>query len=806
MDGQTTVFLHDKLFGAFSDRFISANPQHLLLKGGIDGHVYVSPLFCQEIKLSSSTVLCNLGQPILALLAIHSGNSGHKSGVLKNDISGKQPEREHLEVRDTLLIVGRYGRIVVICCNEFEDNSCFISSSCTRQKELFAINLEKCNFDIRDWEVQAPLISVCMLGSQHLCYCAGSEVFISLLFEDRDIQKSVGMVTENMPNQGAEYGIGLRRQDAVQNNASKNDLQRARYVLKEILLPKKIPVADSLIGITGKDFSVSNISGRPLVVLTARGRILGVEIAHYLPTPEECYTGPIPKKTWRTWESNIDDHVKKLINIIDDISRSASYIQQCNQALNLAIAELSISLKVASSILTDPNRDRLLRPSPPNSTCVSNTRLSTRCSIKVTPFPVMLVSSRTLAFEDFPRSSEINSVENLLQTQICLPARISVTLYNCTSYSLSSHWTLVLELHNTGVTNGTTTTYSSIINNGFGLARDAQCIIEWDVKLPSLHAGPVSVFTYLCHVHDYHELLHEQSSKDQGEKMSTKKHLQGLTSVDDSRIDEFLAIVSLEEIQSTPVASTMPLDPFGSIFIPLSQHRIDILSLVSQPPQKFHHTVKACHPSDTSAAFSANTVINKVCYDNVLGAFSGTLNVSSETSEKHPKTAADALKIWKELLLDDVLEKGILSKAGDKVILSIPGGEIISILLKYVRDEQILLHFEAPTLLLGCLLKEALTWRLKNCKEIGSSQNRKTSLHSFPVSQDLTDRNMTDAKPLETKKQLEVILHRAEALTTIWNEIKPQDARDTKEVLPVLADIHSVINDLLKLYKSYRES
>nr|ACN39910.1 unknown [Picea sitchensis] len=726
--GQTTVFLHDKLFGAFSDRFISAKPQHLLLKGGIDGHVYVSPLFCQEIKLSSSTVLCNLGQPILALLAIHSGNSGHKSGVLKNDISGKQPEREHLEVRDTLLIV------------------------------------------------------------------------------DRDIQKSVGMVTENMPNQSAEYGIGLRRQDAVQNNASKNDLQRVRYVLKEILLPKKIPVADSLIGVTGKDFSVSNISGRPLVVLTARGRILGVEIAQYLPTPEGCYTGPIPKKTWRTWESNIDDHVKKLINIIDDISRSASYIQQCNQALNLAIAELSISLKVASSILTDPNRDRLLRPSPPNSTCVSNTRLSTRCSIKVTPFPVMLVSSRTLAFEDFPRSSEINSVENLLQTQICLPARISVTLYNCTSYSLSSHWTLVLELHNTGVTNGTTTTYSSIINNGFGLARDAQCIIEWDVKLPSLHAGPVSVFTYLCHVHDYHELLHEQSSKDQGEKMITKKHLQGLTSVDDSRIDEFLAIVSLEEIQSTPVASTMPLDPFGSIFIPLSQHRIDILSLVSQPPQKFHHTVKACHPSDTSAAFSANTVINKVCYDNVLGAFSGTLNVSSETSERHPKTAADALKIWKELLLDDVLEKGILSKAGDKVILSIPGGEIISILLKYVRDEQILLHFEAPTLLLGCLLKEALTWRLKNCKEIGSSQNRKTSLHSFPVSQDLTDRNMTDAKSLETKKQLEVILHRAEALTTIWNEIKPQDARDTKEVLPVLADIHSVINDLLKLYKSYRES
>lgn len=801
--GQTTVFLHDKLFGAFSDSFTSAKPQHLLLKGGIDGHVYVSPLFCQEIKLSSSTVLCNLGQPILALLAIH---SGYKSGVLKNDISEKQPEREHLEVRDTLLIVGQYGRIVAVSCNtEFEDNSCFISRSSSKQKALFEINLDRCNFDIREWEVQAPLISVCMLGSQHLCYCAGSEAFISLLFEDRDTQKSVGMVTENMPNQGAEYGVVLRCQDAIQTNAPKNDLQRARYILKEILLPKKIPVAESLIGVTGKDLSVSNIRGRPLVVLTARGRILGVEIAHYVRTHEGCYTGSMPKKTWRTWDSNMDDHVKKLINIIDDISRSASYIQKCNQALNLAITEIAIALKVASSILTDPNRDWLLRPSTPNSTCVNSTRLSTRCSMKVTPLPVMLVSSRTLAFEDFPGSSEINSVENFLQSHICLPARISVTLYNCTTYSLSSHWTLVLELHNTGVKNGTTTTYSSIINNGLGLAHDAQCIIELDVKLPSLHSGPVSVFAYLCHVHDYHELLHEQSSKDQGEKTSTN-HLRGLTSVDDSRVDEFINTVSLEEVRSTPVVSTVPLDPFGSIFIPLSQHRIDILSLGSQPPQKFHHTVKACHLSDKSSAFNANSVTSKVYYDNVRGAFSGTLNVSSGTSKKHPRTAADAHKIWKELLLDDVVEKGILSKAGDKIILSIPGGEIISILLKYVRDQQILLHFEAPTLLLGCLLKEALTWRLKSCEEIDHSQNRKTSLHSFPVDQDLMDTNMTDAKAVETKKQLEVILPRAEALMTVWNEIKLQDARDTKELLPVLGDIHSIINDLLKLYRSYRES
>lgn len=805
--GQTTVFLHDKLFGAFSDGFSGANPQHLLLKGGLDGHVYVSPLFCQEVKMSSSKVLCNLGQPILSLLAVHSGNSGHNAGVFKNDNSGEQPEREHLEVRDTLLIVGRYGHVVAVSCNnKFEDNSCFISSSCTKHKALFEINLDSCNFDICDWEVQAPLISVCMLGSQYLCYCTGSEAFFSLLFDDRDIQKSVGMVTENMPNQGAEYGIGLRHQDAVQTSASKNDFQRARYILKEVLLPKKIPVADSLVGITGKDLLVSNISGRPLVVLTSRGRILGVEIAHCLSTPEGCYTGTMPKKTWRSWDLNMDDHVKRLINMIDDISRSASYIQQCNQSLNLAITEMAISLKIASSILTDPNRDRLLMQSPPNNTCVSNTGPSPRCSIKVTPFPAMLVSSRTLAFKESPCSSEKSSVENLLQTQICLPARISVTLYNCTSYSLSSHWTLVLELHGTGVKQFTTTTYSSIINNGFGLARDAQCIIELDVKLPSLHDGPVSVFTYLCHVHDYHELLYEQSSRDQREKTSTRKHLKGLISVDDSRIDEFLSKVSLEEIQSTPIASTTPLDPSGSIFIPLSQHRIDILSLVSQPPQKFHHTIKACHPSDKSAIRNANSFVSNVCHDNVLGAFSGTLNVSRQMTEKLSRTAADVLKIWKELLLDDVREKGILSKAGDKIILSIPGGEIISILLEYVRDQQILLHFEAPTLLLGCLLKEALTWRLKNCEEIGRFQNKRTNLHSFPVNQDLPDRNMSDAKALETKKQLEFIRHRAEALTTIWNQIKLQDTGDTKELLPVLADIHSVINDLLKLYKSYRES
>lgn len=59
----------------------------------------------------------------------------------------------------------------------------------------------------------------------------------------------------------------------------------------------------------------------------------------------------------------MDNNISRTINIIDDISRFANYIQQCNQSLNLVIAEMEISLKVTfhSSLI---QTGRLL--SPPN--------------------------------------------------------------------------------------------------------------------------------------------------------------------------------------------------------------------------------------------------------------------------------------------------------------------------------------------------------------------------------------------------------------------------------------------------------
>lgn len=60
----------------------------------------------------------------------------------------------------------------------------------------------------------------------------------------------------------------------------------------------------------------------------------------------------------------MDNNISRMINIIDDISRFANYIQQCNQSLNLVIAEMAISLKVTfhSSLI---QIGRLL--SPPNN-------------------------------------------------------------------------------------------------------------------------------------------------------------------------------------------------------------------------------------------------------------------------------------------------------------------------------------------------------------------------------------------------------------------------------------------------------
>ncbi|KAH9304593.1 hypothetical protein KI387_008997, partial [Taxus chinensis] len=744
----------------------------------VDGRVYMSPLFFEDIDVLSSRILCDLGQPILALFAISSGNAATESESM-NRKSEKVTQRQPFEVRDTLLVVGQYGRIVAVSCsNKVDSNSCIISSSCVEYGKSFEIELDRSSFEIREWKVQAPLTSVCVLGSKHLCYCARSESFISSLFEDREIQKSFVKVSHNMLNQVEKHGIGVEHHTASQSGTGNSE--QARCNLKEKLFPKKLPVADAVIGVAGKDVSVSNLSGRPMVILTARGRILGIEIYDTVLIPKGYYGGEMPKRSWRTWESNMDEHVKDLMNIIDDISRAADCINQCNRSLNLAISELAISLKVASSILTEPNRDSLLSPNLANSKYVQNTLFSPKCSIKVTAQSAKLASSKRLAFEDCPGASEINCVEKLLQKEMSGFVRLSVTLYNCTIHPLSPHWILVLELPNISKENSTATTYSSIINNGFGLAPDSQCIIEFDVRVPGLLDGPVNLLTYLCHLHDYHELLHKQYSTDNEKTVTRTKHLKGLVCVDNSNIEEFLAKISLEEVQNTSMKSSMPVNAFGSICIPLSQHRIDILSIVSHPPQKFHHSIRGSHLSKKSAELDAHNSTETFCHDRVLGDFAGTLNFTFKENEKHSRTTADALDTWRKLLFEDLLEKGSLSKTKDKIMLSIPGGQIIYIALKCLKDPQIELHFEAPTLLLGCLLREALIWRLKNCEAIDSFQTEKNNLDSLSVVQDCTDKSTIDTKVLETKKQIEVLLHHAESLSTIWDEIKLQHANDTK--------------------------
>ncbi|XP_059077637.1 uncharacterized protein LOC131042158 [Cryptomeria japonica] len=794
------VVLHDKLFGAFSDGLSGGKSPHLLLKGDVDGCVYMTPLFFQDIDVPSSRLLCRLGQPILALLAISSGNAATNSESIVNKKSEGVKDRQLSEVRDTLLVVGQHGRIVAVSCSKiFDINSCIISSF-RADKKSFEIELDRNSFEICEWKVQAPLTSVCLLGSKYLCYCARSEGFISTLFEDRDTQKSFGMDTHNLSNKDDMHG---KHQTGSQSKTGNSEW--ARCSLREKLFTKKLPVADAVIGVAGKDISESNMSGRPMVILTARGRILGVEICNSVPIPEGYYAGAMPKRSWRTWESDMDANVKSLMSILDDISRAADHIHQFNHLLNHAISELAISLKVAFSILTDPSRDNLLRPKLVNTKYVRSMSLSPKCSIKVTPHSAMLAPSKTLAFNDYHGGSEMNCVENFLQMNNSSLVRFSVTLDNCTIHPLSPHWILVLELQNAGKENSKAIIFSSIINNGFGLQPDSQCIVEFDMKVPGLLDGPVSLSTYLCHLCDYHKLLHNQYSTDVEKTTRRGKHLKGLTCVDDSKIEEFFAKIALEEVQNTSKSISMPSDAFGSVCIPLSQHRIDILSIVSFPPQKFYHSVRASHLSNKSGESSVHDSTEKFCHDNVLGLFSGILSFTFKGGEKHSRTDADTLTTWRELFSEDLLDRGSLSKTKDKIILSIFGGHIISISLKGLRDQHIELHFEAPTLLLGCLLREALIWRLKNCEAIDNFQHGKNNLDSLCMVQDSADKSNADTKLLEAKKQIEVLLDRAEALSTNWNEINLQDARDTK-VFPILEDIHSIMNDLLKLYRTFRQS
>lgn len=67
--------------------------------------------------------------------------------------------------------------------------------------------------------------------------------------------------------------------------------------------------------------------------------------------------GALPKRSWNIWESDMEEHVKELINIVDDIPRAVAHTSQCSHFLNQAISELVNSLKLSSSILTDLSKD-----------------------------------------------------------------------------------------------------------------------------------------------------------------------------------------------------------------------------------------------------------------------------------------------------------------------------------------------------------------------------------------------------------------------------------------------------------------
>ncbi|GLJ24459.1 hypothetical protein SUGI_0467060 [Cryptomeria japonica] len=79
-----TIVLYDKRFGAFSDGFRGGKSPHLLFKGDLEECVWLIPMFFQDIGVPLSRVLCNLAQPILALLSIFSGNAATDSEVVMN--------------------------------------------------------------------------------------------------------------------------------------------------------------------------------------------------------------------------------------------------------------------------------------------------------------------------------------------------------------------------------------------------------------------------------------------------------------------------------------------------------------------------------------------------------------------------------------------------------------------------------------------------------------------------------------------------------------------------------------------------
>ncbi|KAL2643533.1 hypothetical protein R1flu_011120 [Riccia fluitans] len=805
-EGYITMFQENffkKLFGCADNNSAASG----ILHGDTKGHLYTS-LVSPELELFQTRLLCDFGQPIVAAFAVPATGTSLKKKKLVSEEDRKTAKLHSC----SLLIIGQLGKVILITgvkdTDMQVDDGLFWptsrSFSWRSKNALLARQLNERSFSFHEWEVFSPVTSACMLGPYRLCYCTRSEIFYTDLVENDD----EAQIYPRQPkaNSEAKDSVSqslLKLSQKLQPSASKDMIGGPLF--KKELSTQKVPVVD-IVALAGKGVSVATGSSRPLVGLTARGRLLSVEVSHHVSSRAVGVAEGIPK-SWRPLLSRMEVKIQDILRVVGETAESTHVIKNHSATINLALKELAGALPLAREIslymITVRRPDISLVGEPPQGMISS--------FLTVTDHNPVIVSPETLSFS--PGSGRRLPLSSFYSRKV----KIAIRLCNRSLHFLSPHWSLILELR---AVNATQSVHFSLpINRGLGLPVGGEFTHEFIALLPGKGLGPVGLFVFLCHHQKYHQLIVEAEpslfSCDGGFVHTKGKELPS------RQVDSFSS--KLGDIVSN--AGCLELSPSsGSVFVALSKYRIDILSIsqVRAPSLAIDPRVQI-----SSDKKHANLDVNE---DLSLRKFSSRITLSS-VRNKPEVEGKDISKLLQDLSLDDLPKRGVAFKAGQRICVSAHefGTFSISVNAGTAGGDctAVDIALESSSLLLGSYLREALLWRLDCCKDVfvlkercpwqqtATSVRIRTLASKLVSDADRSSESLIDssrersqegpAEPLLGKAMdfVTEINDRLAVISDLWENVI--SFRDGEQFSSLLKETHTAVGDVTAVYRICRE-
>ena len=210
-----------------------------------------------------------------------------------------------------------------------------------------------------------------------------------------------------------------------------------------------------------------------------------------------------------------------LLQSISDTESCRDAIQSHEQALTLAMNELALALPRARNIATDKKK-LACKISILNNQSTSKEESATAsvrlgCILTATPVPPTFLGGDQLSFGGIGFGS-LKKPSKFIDRNVYtnFKTRLDISLINHSRTPFSQYWSCILELQSCVSTTSPSFQYSFIINNGHGLPVGFQWNHRIHVNLPGGPWGPVMATMYLCHIHDSHKALLQNSSLGSG--------------------------------------------------------------------------------------------------------------------------------------------------------------------------------------------------------------------------------------------------------------------------------------------------